>query len=82
MNEEEKIIMQIIADIVEVDSEAMSSELTFHELGADELHMVEVTMALEQAMDVIFPDNSLLINPEKDQSFTVGDVLKLAAEYY
>ena len=73
MNKEEKIIMQIIADIIEVDSEAMSHELTFHELGADELHMVEVTMALEQAMDVSFPDNSLLINPEKDQTFTVGD---------
>ena len=82
MNEEEKIIMQIIADIVEVDSEAMSPELTFHQLGADELHMVEVTMALEQAMDVSFPDNRLLINPGKDQSFTVADVLKIAAEYY
>ncbi len=82
MNEEEKIIMQIIADIVEVDEEAMNSELTFHELGADELHMVEVTMALEQAIDVTFPDNRLLINPERDTSFTVGDVLKIASEYY
>jgi len=82
MSEEEKIIMQIIADILEVDAEAMTPELTLHELGADELHMVEVTMALEQAIDVIFPDNRLLINPEKDTSFTVRDVLNFAAEYF
>ncbi len=82
MTEEEKIIMQIIADIVEVDEEAMSPELTFHELGADELHMVEVTMALERAIDVVFPDNRLLINPEKETTVTVGDILKIVAEYY
>ena len=82
MSEEDRIIMQIIADIVEVDEEVMKPEFTFHELGADELHMVEVTMALEQAIDIIFPDNRLLINPEKDTTFTVGDVLKIAAEFY
>ncbi|MBU2647240.1 hypothetical protein KKI24_21195 [bacterium] len=81
MSEEDKIIMKIIADIVEVDEEAMSPELTLYELGADELHMVEVTMALEQAIDVIFPDNRLLINPEKDPTFTVGDILRIFAEY-
>lgn len=82
MNEAEKIIMQMIADIVEVDEEAMSPELTLKELGADELHMVEITMALEQAIDVVLPDNRLLINPEKDTSFTVGDILSIAAEFY
>lgn len=82
MNEAEKIIMQIIADIVEVDEAAMKPELTLHELGADELHMVEVTMALEQAIDVIFPDNRLLINPSEDTGFTVGNILQIASEYY
>lgn len=82
MSEAEQIIMQIIADIVEVDEEAMRPDLTLHELGADELHMVEVTMALEQAIDVIFPDNRLLINPAKEISFTVGDILQITAEYY
>lgn len=82
MNDEEKIIMQIIADIVDVDQEAMSPELSLHELGADELHMVEVTMALEQAIDIVFPDNRLLINPEKKKDFKVRDILDIAAEYY
>lgn len=82
MNEEEKIIMQIIADIVEVDEEAMKPELTMHELGADELHMVEVTMALEQAIDVTFPDNRMLVNPDKETGFTVRDILNIAAEYF
>jgi len=82
MNEADKIIMQIIADIVEVDEEAMSPDLTLHELGADELHMVEVTMALEQAIDIVFPDNRLLINPEKEVTFSVKDILDITAEYY
>lgn len=82
MNEEEKIIMQIIADIVQIDREAMSPGLSLREMGADELHMVEITMALEQAIDAIFPDNRLLVNPEKDIDFTVGDIIKIAAEYF
>ncbi|NQU62685.1 MAG: hypothetical protein HQ517_00145 [SAR324 cluster bacterium] len=81
MSEEEKIIMQIIAHIVEVDEEAMSPTLTFHEMGADELHMVEVTMALERAIDIVFPDNRLLINPTQEKTVTVGDILKIVAEY-
>ncbi|MCP4751676.1 MAG: hypothetical protein GY866_12335 [Proteobacteria bacterium] len=82
MKEEDIIIMQIVADIMEIDEAAMTPELTMYEMGADELDMVEVTMALEQAIDVEFPDNRLLINPEKNPRFSVGDILKIAAEFY
>jgi len=82
MKQEELIIMQIIADIVDVDEEAMSPELTLKELGADELHMVEITMALEHAMDIRFPDNRLLINPEKEGGVKVKNILDIAAQYY
>lgn len=76
------VVMQIIAEIMEIDEADMSPDLTMHDLGADELDMVEVTLALEQAMDIEFPDSSLLINPEKEQNFSVGDVIRIAAEYY
>ncbi len=82
MREEDNMVMQIIAEIMEVDVADMSSDLTLYDLGADELDMVEVTLALEQAMDIEFPDSRLLISPEKEASFTVGDVIKFASEYY
>ncbi len=82
MREEDKVVMQIIAEIMEVDEADMSPDLTLYDLGADELDMVEVTLALEQAMDIEFPDSRLLINPENDSSFKVADVISIAAEYY
>lgn len=82
MREEDKVVMQIIAEIMEVNEEDITTDLTMFDLGADELDMVEVTLALEQAMDIEFPDSRLLINPEKDSKFTVGDVIKIASEFY
>jgi len=82
MTPEEEIIMQIIADIIDIDVSLISPETTMQELGADELHMVEITMALEQAIDVEFPDNRLLINPDKAPHFRIQDILSIAAEYY
>jgi len=60
----------------------MSAELTLLDLGADELDMVDITLALEQAMDIEFPDSRLLINPEKNAEFTVGDIIGIASEFY
>ncbi|MBU2511881.1 acyl carrier protein [bacterium] len=82
MREEDKVVIQIIAEIMEVDEADITPELTMYDLGADELDMVDVTLSLEQAMDIEFADGSLLINPEKEQKFTVGDVIKYASEYY
>ncbi len=82
MREEDRVVMQIIAEIMEVDEADITTELTLFDLGADELDMVDVTLALEQAMDIEFADGKLLINPEKDQKFTVGDVIKFASEFY
>lgn len=82
MREEDTVVMQIIAEIMEVSEADMAPDITMFELGADELDMVEITMALEQAMDIEFPDSRLLINPEKDNKFTVGDVIKIASEFY
>lgn len=82
MREEDQVVMQIIAEIMEVNEADMSPELTLYELGADELDMVEITLALEQAMDIEFPDSRLLINPETSNQFCVGDVIKIASEFY
>jgi acyl carrier protein len=82
MREEDKVVMQIIAEIMEVDEADMSPDLTMHDLGADELDMVEVTLALEQAMDIEFPDSRLLINPETEIGFKVADVIQIASEFY
>ncbi|MBU3914834.1 acyl carrier protein [bacterium] len=82
MKEEDQIVIQIIADIMELDEGDITPELTLFDIGADELNMVEVTMALEEAMDIEFPDNSLLINPESKKDFKVGDIINIAAEYY
>jgi len=82
MKEEEQIIMGIIADIMDVDDEAITAELTLYELGADELNMVEISMALERAIDIKFQDTRLLINPGKETSFSIREVLNIASEYY
>ena len=82
MREEDKVVLEIIAEIMEVDEADLTSDLTLYDLGVDELDMVEVTLALEQAMDIEFPDSRLLINPEKESGFTVGDVIKIASEFY
>ena len=81
MRDEDRVVMQIIAEIMEVDEADMSPDLSMYELGADELDMVEVTMALEQAMEIEFPDSRLLINPEKETKFKVADVIKIASEF-
>lgn len=82
MRDEDKVVMEIIAEIMEVDEADITPELTLYDLGADELDMVEITMALEQAMDMEFPDSRLLINPEKDSEFTVGKIIDIASEFY
>ncbi len=82
MREEDKVVIQIIAEIMEVSEADISTDLTLYDLGADELDMVDVTLALEQAMDIEFPDSRLLINPEQSSSFTIGDVIKIASEFY
>ncbi len=82
MNEEDQIVIEIIADIMELDEGDITPELTLFDIGADELDMVEVTMALEEAMDIEFPDSQLLINPESQKGFKVDDVINIAAEYY
>ncbi len=82
MREEDQIVIQIIADIMELDEGDISPELTLFDIGADELDMIEVTMALEEAMDIEFPDNQLLINPENKKDFKVDDVINIAAEFY
>lgn len=82
MREEDKVVMQIIAEVMEVDETQMSTDLTFYDLGADELDMVDIMLALELAIDIEFPDSRLLINPEKDAAFTIGDVIGIASEFY
>lgn len=82
MKKEEQIIMGIIADIMEVDDEAITPEITLYELGADEFDMVEISMALERAIDIKFQDTRLLINPEKEAGFSIREVLNIASKYY
>ncbi len=82
MKEEDQIVIQIIADIMELNEGDISPELTLFDIGADELDMVEVTMALEEAMDIEFPDNQLLINPESKKDFKIDDVINIAAEFF
>ena len=82
MDEAEQTIVEIIADILGIDAKGLAPTTTMKELGADELDMVEVTMALEHAIDIDFPDGRLLINPNKDTQFSIGDIFKIAAEFY
>lgn len=82
MDKAEIAIVEIIADILGIDASILKPETTLAEVGADELHMVEVTMALEQAIDIEFPDGQLLKNPENEPEFSIGDILQIAAEFY
>ena len=80
MGEEESIVRQIIAEIFEMDERDVTPDRSIFELGGDELDMVEIVMTLEEEMDIEFPDGTLLINPESNKQFSVGDVINSVSD--
>lgn len=59
----------IIVDKLSVDSEEVSMDSTFEDLGADSLDIVEIVMALEEEFDIEISDD------EAEQAKSVGDVV-------
>lgn len=61
----------IIASQLQLYSPALDPSSTFKTLGADDLDMVEITLALEDEFDIVIPDD------EVDKVKTVDDYTKL-----
>lgn len=59
----------IIVDKLSVDSDEVSMDSTFEDLGADSLDIVEIVMALEEEFDIEISDD------EAEQAKSVGDVV-------
>lgn len=61
-------VKAIIVDKLSVDSDEVTLESSFEDLGADSLDIVEIVMALEEEFDIEISDD------EAEQAKTVGDV--------
>lgn len=57
------IARKILAEQLNIPVEMITADMTFGELEADSLDVVEVIMALEDIYDVNFPENDLEYYP-------------------
>ena len=72
MNMPEKVI-QIVADELKMKVSQVTPESSFEEMGADELHMLEITMALESETGIAVPYE------DSDRFHKVGDIIRYLA---
>ncbi len=68
------ILKPILADIFQVEEEDITPAVTFEELGADELDLTEITMAVEEEFDVLVDDEDL------NKILSVGDLIATIEE--
>ncbi len=68
------ILKPILADIFQVEEEDITPAVPFDELGADEMDMTEITMAVEEEFDVLVDDEDL------DKILSVGDLIAYIGE--
>jgi acyl carrier protein len=68
-------LKEVIADVLNVDTEEITMDTTFvDDLGADSLDVVQITMMLEEEFDIEF-DPELV-----DKIVTVADAVELLKE--
>ncbi len=68
------ILKPILADIFQVEAEDITPAVTFEELGADELDLTEITMAVEEEFDALVDDEDL------NKILSVGDLIATIEE--
>lgn len=72
MSENQKRIVKVICDQLDVEESKVTAEASFIEdLGADSLDTVELVMAFEEEFDIEIPDDMA------EQIKTVNDVISL-----
>ena len=70
------VVADILMQSLDITAEQISREARLgHDLGADSLAMVEISMALEDRFGISIPDEKL------EQVETVGDTYDLLAEF-
>lgn len=80
MNTEEieKKVIEVLADMFEVQPEELSSDTKpLEDLGADSIDIVELIVAFETEYDTTFPDDDIF-NANLD---TIGDITKFIEEH-
>ena len=80
MNTEEieKKVIEVLADLFEVQPEELSSDTKPQEdLGADSIDMVDLIIAFETEYDTTFPDDDIF----KANFDTIGDITKFIDEH-
>ncbi len=54
------ILKPLLSDIFQTEDEDITPAVTFEELGADDLDMTEISMAVEEEFDVLIDDEDLV----------------------
>lgn len=62
-------LRSMLADQLGIETEEITTESTFEDLGADSLDIVELVMAIEQEWDMEIPDEAA------EEIKTVGDAV-------
>lgn len=67
-------VSQIISDLFGIEKDEITPEISFYELDADELDMVDIAMSLEDDFNTEITDEVL------EKFKTVGDIVKYLEE--
>lgn len=70
-----KKVIDVIADLIEVDKKLIGPKTVLADLGVDDLATVQLLMAMEDEYDIEIPDS------EELQIGTIQDVVALVEKY-
>ncbi len=65
-----KKLQQIIAEVLSIDAESISEDMTFEELDADSLDVFQIIDGIEEEFDIEFSTE------EAEKIMTVGDAVE------
>ena len=71
MQKMSNIARKLLAEQLNISVELITAEITFSDLGADSIDVVEMIMALEDIYDVEFPEDDLEYYPTIESLVTV-----------
>lgn len=66
---DESVVMNVIAEQMNISADTLTSDTVFADLGADSLDLFQIISALEEAFDMEFE------NDEAEKIKTIGDAI-------
>jgi len=69
INMDESVVMNVIAEQLNIGAETLTQDTVFSDLGADSLDLFQIISALEEAFDMEFE------NDEAEKIKTIGDAM-------